>query len=140
MITDIWTGPLPDGFQVRNGDPYPSLVALNSEQDWQTAIVAYSFAFPSSGSLPPRDMPLDACLDLTLLALGFRVSAGIYRDRKVSLAASDVGTQFHLFAVPLIFFYKPVVDFWAYDREGHPLSVVRAVPVGARARRGRLRR
>lgn len=133
MVTDIWTGPVPEA--VRSGRPYPSLRVLNSEAAWQEIVAAYAFAFPPLHSLPPLDTPLEVRLDLTLLALGFRVAAGIYRDRKVNLAASGVGPVCHLFTVPRVFFYKPVIDFFAFDRDGARLAALRGVAVGSRPQR-----
>lgn len=132
IVTDLWSGPVPASSRSWGREPYPSIHVLNSEVSWRRALRSFPFAFPPLESLPPLDTPLEARLDLTLLALGFRVVGGIYRNRKVSLAAASVAPVFHLFTVPRIFFYKPKIDVVAFDQTGTRLAVARDVEVGAR--------
>ncbi len=145
-VTTVLTGPLPPAkrAEIESGRPsvdgerlpFPSLLALDSPEAWRSAMRLCRFAFPPISDLPPLDTPLAARRELHLLALGFRVTGGIYRGRKVSLATSAHGPVFHLFTLPLKYFYKPAVDFYAYTSHGARLAEAMAVPVVARGRRG----
>ena len=132
--TTLVTGSLPAEVGLRPGGLRPVLHALDTPKAWRAATVAYPFAFPPLPDLPPIDRPLRDRRDLTLLALGFRVAAGIYRGRKVSLVTSTVGPVYHLFNLPLKYFYKPSIDFVTYTSLGALVAETRAVEIGTRPR------
>jgi len=129
------SGPLPS--EPRSGPLSPpfALHALKTAHDWERTASEFPFAFGDLREPPPPDLPAAERRTLHFLALGFEVTAAIYRDRKASLVASHLGPRYHLFALPRIFFYKPRVDFIAYDALGRQVAGVRAVDVGPRYRR-----
>lgn len=125
--TTIKTGSLPDGFLDEYRGAYPALTVLNTADSWREAIKSFPFAFPVDGNLPPPETPIELRHDLTFLAVGCRVVAGIYRDRKASLVADELGPVYQLSAVPQRYFYKVRVDFTVFDHRGRQLAIARSI-------------
>jgi len=133
-VMTLRSGPLPAEACSGPLSPPLALHALKTARDWERTASWFPFAFGDLHEPPQPGLPSAEGRFLHFLALGFQVTAAIYRDRKTSLVASDLGPRYHLFALPRIFFYKPRVDFIAYDAIGRQLVAVRAVDVGPRYR------
>lgn len=133
-ITTVSTGPVPASAPRDDQAGRPDLVLVNTSEAWETALSRRPYAFPNEPALGKLQTAMSPAPDLLFLAVGFRVIAGIYRGRKVSLATSSIGSIYHLFTLPLKYFYKPSIDFVAYTALGTRLSEARAVDVPRRGR------
>ncbi len=135
-VVTLATGPSPAAPESGAPGCRPTLLALPDRESWESAASRFAYAFPSGETLGarlgPPDQPLSKRRLLPLLAIGFTAAAGIYRGRKVSLVTASVGPVYHLFALPLKYFYKPLIDFVAYTAFGAPLAQAQAVDVGRR--------
>jgi len=129
-VTDIALGDIPSELAGGARRRRPSLLPLVDEASWRQAVEDFAFAFPPLSSLPALTSPPAGRRSLVLLALGFRVTAGIYRGRKASLLVGAIGPVCHLFTVPAKYFYKPAIDFVAYTEHGACLAEAKAVAVG----------
>lgn len=136
-VVTLRKGPLPAEAGSRRSFPPLALHALWTADEWERAASEFPFAFGDLREPPQSDLPAAERRYLHFLSIGFEVTAAIYRDRKASLVAKHIAPRYHLFALPRIFFYKPRVDFIAYDAHGRQLARVRAVDVGPRYRRHR---
>jgi hypothetical protein len=135
QVTTLSLGPFPPEIPHRTQAVKPALIALLSPTIWTETISAYGFTLPLLGTLPSVDTPLHERHDLTFLAVGFKVAAGIYRARKVSLVSSQVGPVYHLFLLPRKYFYKPSLDFAVYTSLGAVVAEAKSVNVGPRSQR-----
>lgn len=129
-VATVAAGPVPPAIRTTGAGVRPVLLALNSEDAWTSAASVHRYAVPNLPVAPPT-----GSRDLALLAIGFRAAAGIYRGRKVSLATAAVGPVYHLFTLPLKYFYKSPIDFVAYTALGARLAEARAVDIGPRPSR-----
>lgn len=132
-VTTWTTGLLPPAGPEPAG-VHPLLQPLLSPEFWASALDVCPFAFRPPFELAACRQALDARGHLALLALGFRVAAGIYRGRKISLVASTVGPVYHLFSFTLRYLYKPSIDVVAYDSLGLCLTATTGLKVGPRVR------
>jgi hypothetical protein len=128
-VTDIALGEIPAELPGGARRRRPSLLPLVDEASWRQAMQDFPFAFPPLTSLPALTFPPAGRRSLVLLALGFRVTAGIYRGRKASLLVGAIGSVCHLFTVPAKYFYKPAIDVVAYTEHGTCLAEAKAVAV-----------
>ncbi len=152
-VSSVATGPIPPAVRAAGAGVRPVLRVLCDDTAWKSAFSDHRYAFPSLDTLEPLGAPpagrqplgtdlagrqplgtdLAGRRDLILLAVGFRAAAGIYRDHKVSLATAAIGPVYHLFTLPLKYFYKSSIDFVAYTAFGARLAEARAVNVDNRA-------
>lgn len=135
--TTLQAGALPEPARPHDADHYPRLVVLNTVELWREAMDRWPFAFPGGDSLPPPETPLGLRHDLHLVAIGFRVTVGVYRDRKCSLVAGELGPTYQLFALPLRYFYKPQVNFVVYDHRCRQVAAARGIELPARTNTSR---
>ncbi len=124
------TGPVPPAERAAPAGLRPALMVLSNPGAWRRALADYRYAFPPAESLPPLETPLARRQELHILAIGFRVSAGIYRANRVNLAAATTGPIYHLFTFPLKYFYKPMIDFVVFNTLGNRLAEARGVDLG----------